>query len=315
MRPHCPQALLLLGCLVQRPVALYNEEMTEALIGEQNRKAAAEAQAQGNDHWVEAGVGIAADGQPYVQHIARGKAYEHLRPGLLLVATAQDSAPPGSIFHQSVILVIEHSANGTLGLVINKLAELPKDEHMEPSEAIEELLGVAPRGVDAEERVKLVAGGPVPTSWGPIVLHSGAPPAGSRRKCYETRSSGVPLRGLDGQLLVEGSINPASGSVEEERPPAGVRVAEGIYAMPSAAFVRCALRDGAEDAPMLRVATSHAGWGGGQLDGEFRRGGWLLCEMAADLVFAEGALEAVWRSLLFSRRGRQLCSSVGAEMG
>ena len=41
-----------------------------------------------------------------------------------------------------------------------------------------------------------------------------------------------------------------------------------------------------------------AGWGAGQLDMEISTGSWLPLPTAADLVFADGAAEEVWRAAI-----------------
>ena len=117
--------LLLVPC-----VALWDAQLTDKLFGEQNRKIAADAEAAGEQNWTEMGVGVDANGEAYIQQIARGKVFKHIRAGLLLVATGQVD---GSIFDQSVILLVKHDSNGTLGLMLNKPAPFPADEHLEPS--------------------------------------------------------------------------------------------------------------------------------------------------------------------------------------
>ena len=65
----------------------------------------------------------------------------------------------------------------------------------------------------------------------------------------------------------------------------------------------------------MRASVGHAGWGAQQLDGEYRRGDWLLCRAEADLVFGdEEQLASLWRTMLYSPRGMQLCSGIGADM-
>ena len=102
--------------LVFLPFGLaWHSELTNALLGDENAKRARAAQAEGAEHWEEVGVGIGPEGQPYAMGIARGKAYEHIQPGLFLVASANVK---GGIFAESVNLVIHHDANGSLALMV-----------------------------------------------------------------------------------------------------------------------------------------------------------------------------------------------------
>mmetsp|Transcript_33572 Transcript_33572/g.110554 ORF Transcript_33572/g.110554 Transcript_33572/m.110554 type:complete len:191 (-) Transcript_33572:222-794(-) len=113
-------AILFLGAIL---VLAWDERLTEQLLGEQNRRAAEAAAAADELNWTEVGVGVGADGSPYLQQISRGQASRHIRAGLLLVATDEVR---GEIFEKSVVLVVRHDENGTLGLVLNKPAPLPR---------------------------------------------------------------------------------------------------------------------------------------------------------------------------------------------
>jgi putative transcriptional regulator len=45
----------------------------------------------------------------------------------------------------------------------------------------------------------------------------------------------------------------------------------------------------------LRLFTGHAGWGGGQLEGELEAGGWLFTQATIDDVFAD--YETIWKTV------------------
>lgn len=95
---------------------------------------------------------------------------------------------------------------------------------------------------------------------------------------------------------------------ESERgDPAGEKVLSGVYFQSSAAFLRCALRDA--HGPALRVFLGHSGWGAQQLDGEWRRGAWMLCEATAEAVFAPD-VSRLWGELSTGTLGVRLCSRV-----
>ena len=112
--------------LVFLPFGLaWHSELTNALLGDENAKRARAAQAEGAEHWEEVGVGIGPEGQPYAMGIARGKAYEHIQPGLFLVASANVK---GGIFAESVNLIIHHDTNGSLALMV-VLAQVAHRQH------------------------------------------------------------------------------------------------------------------------------------------------------------------------------------------
>lgn len=288
-----PMAFATLGLLLL--LLAWDSELTEQMVGDDNAARAAAAQSQGEEHWTELGVGVdAATGQPYVQPIARGKAYRHIRAGLFLVATAQVN---GEIFEQSVILLLRHDANGTFGLVLNKPAQLPAEEHLEVSEVIEDSLGTAPRNPRAAE--VLLAGGPVGLDRA-LYLHDGVPAGATKRRCYADRGGGT-------TLFVDSNGQPLPTDDGEAAAAVGEEIVDGVFFLSSPAFLRCALRD--KNGPRMRVFLGHAGWGAQQLDGEWRRGDWMLCKATADLVFASDVAQ-VWEALSFGSEGVTLCSQV-----
>jgi len=289
---------MLLASGLAASCALWDSALTDALLSSQNAKLAEQAQEDGKEHWTETGVAVTASGEVHVQAIAKGKSFEHIKAGLFLVASPNEDS---SIFAKSVVLIVRHDGNGTLGIIINKPAQLSAEEHLEPSEVIEELFGVTVGSSTRSSSVLLVSGGPVePQST--MILHSGAP-TGTRRTCYGDKGSGARLYDSRGQRLVEAET-PSSA--------AGEQVLPGVRFMASRAFVRCALRD--EDGPSLRISLGYSGWGPQQLDGEFRRGDWLLCEATSELVFT-ATPETLWRRMLYSPAGIRLCSRVGSELG
>ena len=123
-RPVGAQMIILLaGAFFSRTAhAVWDADLTARLVGEENARMAQEAKAKGDEHWVEMGVGVDHEGRATVQGIAKGKPWRHIRAGLFLVANGQVS---GGIFQRSVILLVEHNANGTLGLIINKRGRRP----------------------------------------------------------------------------------------------------------------------------------------------------------------------------------------------
>ena len=189
------RSLLALLLLAVKRCTPWDAALTEKMFGEQNAEAAKAAEEAGDKNWTEMGVGVDSDGTPYLQSIARGTEYKHIRAGLLLVATSQIT---GEIFEQSVVLLVKHDANGTLGLVLNKPAQLPADEHLDIAEVIEEAFSVAPiRNTRATEH--LLSGGPVGREQ-VLYLHSGKP-AQSTRRCYSDSGGAFRLVGSNGEPL------------------------------------------------------------------------------------------------------------------
>ena len=283
---------LVLALALMRPQCFaWDSELTENLLGDRNRDIAAAAEAAGEQNWTEIGVGVNADGQTYLQQVVRGRPAEHIRAGLLLVSTSQVQ---GDVFDKSVVLLVKHDRNGTLGLVLNKPARLPPDEHMEIHEVLEDAFGVMPRNPRATEH--LLAGGPVAAER-VTYLHSGTP-AGTRKRCYADGSGGVKFVGSNGEFFTPD---------QDAAPPVGEEVLGGVYFQSSSAFLKCALRDTA--GPTLRIFLGYSGWGPQQLDGEWRRGAWTLCEASADAVFASD-VGGLWTAMSSGEMGLRLCSRV-----
>lgn len=143
--------------------------------------------------------------------------------GQLLVAAPELLTP---FFTRTVILMLEHNAEGALGVVLNRPTEATVVDIAEQ---------VMHQTLDWDKAVHL--GGPVP---GPLmVLHTVADLA------------------------------------DQE-------VFAGLYSTIDADKVRGALLRKTE--PSLIVA-NYAGWGPGQLEGEFREDSWLSCSATLEHVF------------------------------
>ena len=131
MARHIPLLGVVILLVTNSANALWDSALTDALLSSQNAKLAEKAQDEGKEHWTETGIGVTADGSVQIQAIAKGVPFEHIKAGLFLVASP---GPQDSIFSQSVVLLLRHDANGTLGVIVNKPAQLKSDEHLEPSE-------------------------------------------------------------------------------------------------------------------------------------------------------------------------------------
>ena len=78
----------------------------------------------------------------------------------------------------------------------------------------------------------------------------------------------------------------------------GLEVGDGIRI--GADLESLVRRPGAAEAleEHARFVVGYSGWAAGQLDDEIRGGSWLPLPTAADLVFADGAAEEVWRAAI-----------------
>ena len=87
-------------------------------------------------------------------------------------------------------------------------------------------------------------------------------------------------------------------SEELAGPTGGLDVGDGIRI--GADLESLVRRPGAAGAleDHAHFVVGYAGWGAGQLDMEISTGSWLPLPTAADLVFADGAAEEVWRAAI-----------------
>lgn len=139
-------------------------------------------------------------------------------------------------FVRSVVLMIHHSEEGAMGVVINR----PADKTVRD---VWDMKGYDP----CERDERIYVGGPVP---GPLV------------------------------------------AVHTLEPFAESEVLPGVYVATHRDALDLIVRR--KDMP-LRLYSGHAGWGGGQLEGELEAGGWLTTQATHDEIFADH--EAVWKSV------------------
>ena len=111
--------------------------------------------------------------------------------GMFLVASRDLT---GSGFAESVILIIQHDAEGTMGLIVNQ------PTNTEPAELLSEIVGLD------DYDGKLFIGGPV-AAWGVIMLlHSEQIPANAERIFGNIYASGD--RELLSRLINSGALEP-----------------------------------------------------------------------------------------------------------
>lgn len=150
-------------------------------------------------------------------------------------------------FAQSVILICAHSADGAMGLIINK-----PNESLSFSRLLGHLDIVDPALEGSGTRdIRVHIGGPVERGRG-FVLHSGD------------------WWAADG----------ASGSAGN-----GTMPVPGGFGMTATLDILNAIAHGGGPTQAL-LALGYSGWGPGQLEAEIGRNDWLTAEPAAEVVFA-----------------------------
>jgi putative transcriptional regulator len=165
---------------------------------------------------------------------------ESLRAHLLVASPKL----PDPNFYRSVVLMIQHTDEGALGVVLNRPTNVTVGE-------VWEQIGEAP--CESVEPINL--GGPVE---GPLLaLH--------QHKKYS-----------------EGEVLP------------------GVYLATQKDNLR---RIVAQTKRPYRLFSGYAGWGGGQLEGELKLGGWLTTPATLDDVF--GAGDELWKNVA-DKIGRQI---------
>jgi len=182
--------------------------------------------------------------------------------GRLLVA-----APPltDDNFDRTVVLMLEHSPEGALGLVLNRPTDDEVAEHLHPW------------ALHTSAPAVLFYGGPVQPD-GVIALARAA-------------GGGSPPGPAIGAEPV-----PADASVQREAfsPLLGRLGTVDLTVLPGELDV---------DLEALRVFTGYSGWGGGQLDGELEMGAWIVVDALPSDAF-HPAPESLWRAVLRRQGGR-----------
>eukprot|EP00325_Prymnesiales_sp_UTEX-LB-985_P002251 CAMPEP_0174705936 /NCGR_PEP_ID=MMETSP1094-20130205/8972_1 /TAXON_ID=156173 /ORGANISM="Chrysochromulina brevifilum, Strain UTEX LB 985" /LENGTH=155 /DNA_ID=CAMNT_0015904155 /DNA_START=168 /DNA_END=635 /DNA_ORIENTATION=- len=124
------------------------------------------------------------------------------------------------------------------------------------------------------------------------------PPELTQHSCYVDKGGGAKFVSSNGDF-----IHLKRGETAAE----GEKVLRGVYFQSSGAFLKCAMGD--PDGPALRAFLGYAGWGPQQLDGEWRRGSWTLCDASAEAVFTSD-VAGLWSQMSTGSMGLRLCSRV-----
>jgi putative transcriptional regulator len=202
--------------------------------------------------------------------------------GRLLVATPVLADPN---FDRAVVLLLDHDAEGSLGVVLNRPTPVDVVDILEPWAALAGEPGVVfqggPVSLDAALGVAVV-----PASHGSAADGAAEGAAeGEPEAAYEAaggaagedgREAGAELRdGPLGWRRVHGAI----GLVDLEAPPELLAAELGS----------------------LRIFAGYAGWGPGQLEKELSEGAWYVVESEPGDVSSPSP-ERLWRSVLRRQR-------------
>jgi len=175
----------------------------------------------------------------------------------LLIALPQVLDP---FFRKSLVLLIHHSEEGSLGLIVNRPTGIPVRDILEGMEI----------GWGGEAAAMTYFGGPVQPQLGTVLFST----------------------------VAEGTNGPAGngGGAGEDGPTAASEIAAGISLTQHIGDLG---RLAASPPERFRLLLGYAGWGEGQLLEEILRNDWLTAPVAAELVFAADPEEA-WSGALRS---------------
>lgn len=172
---------------------------------------------------------------------------DSLAPGFLVASPALRDPN----FLRTVVVLVEHGPDGSLGFIVNRPAPVSFDQ-------VAELLGLDP-SPEVSDSTPVFTGGPVAPQSGWILF------------------------------------DPAD--VHESILADAVAVSEHLAVSASRNLLDAIATD---DGPRRRLlALGYAGWGPGQLDGEFARGVWVPVDLDDEIVFDTPASER-WHAALTS---------------
>jgi putative transcriptional regulator len=180
---------------------------------------------------------------------------------VLLLAMPQVLDP---FFHRSVVLLVRHEDEGSLGFIVNRPTGIKVNEILKGME------------VQWQGREDVVAyfGGPVQPNLGTVLFGPSAPaPAGAGAAAAAAAAAGGDLAGeATSEVLAGVSLTQHVGDLSRlaESPP-----------------------------ERFRLFLGYAGWGAGQLIEEILRNDWLTAPARGDLIFAPDP-DRVWSAALES---------------
>ncbi|NLU67350.1 YqgE/AlgH family protein [Streptomyces sp. HNM0574] len=208
--------------------------------------------------------------------------------GRLLVATPVLSDPN---FHRSVVLLLDHDDEGSLGVILNRPTPVDVGDILEPWAAFTGEPGVVfqggPVSLDAALGVAVVPAAHGATASGERTATAGAP---------DGDAGEVP----HGGAAEEPAPGPAGpGDESDSDGPLGWRRVYGAIGLVDLEAPPELL---AAELGSLRIFAGYAGWGPGQLAKELAEGAWYVVESEPGDV-SSPAPEGLWRSVLRRQRG------------
>lgn len=212
--------------------------------------------------------------------------------GRLLVATPVLADPN---FDRAVVLLLDHDAEGSLGVVLNRPTPVDVVDILEPWAALAGEPGVVfqggPVSLDAALGVAVV---PASHGGGPAegeaeAVAQGAPPAGA---------AGAPGEGGGGRAGEGLGARTGEHRESDRDGPLGWRRVHGAIGLVDLEAPPELL---AAELGSLRIFAGYAGWGPGQLEKELAEGAWYVVESEPGDVSSPSP-ERLWRSVLRRQR-------------
>jgi putative transcriptional regulator len=202
-----------------------------------------------------------------------------LSPPVLLLAMPQVLDP---FFHRSVVLLVRHEEEGSLGFIVNRPTGIKVDEILKGME------------VSWQGREDAVAyfGGPVQPNLGTVLFG-----AASGAASGETAVGAVQVPG--GEVGAGRAAGAAATSGEGGDGPLGEAATEVLTGVFLTQHVGDLSRLAEAPPERFRLFLGYAGWGSGQLIDEILRNDWLTAPARGDLIFAPDP-EKLWAAALGS---------------
>jgi putative transcriptional regulator len=203
---------------------------------------------------------------------AQSRKPEQLRAGKLLVAQREAMDPN---FEESVVLIINYGENGALGLIINQRTKVPISRALPELQGARNYLGPA------------YLGGPVSRGAVTALLYAKTRTQGAAEPKPE------PAPSPDAEQ--KPSVDPPSDADDDhngnDKPIFG-----NVYFVTHKTELETALKLGL-GSDELRIYAGYAGWGGGQLENEVKRGAWYIFDATEQTVF-DSEPQTLWSRLI-----------------
>lgn len=200
--------------------------------------------------------------------------------GKLLLASP-DMGDPN--FSRAVILVVQHSADGALGLVLNQPTGV----------AVSDVLQAMPEGFTGSDEDD------DPTGESEAAAIEGVIPGAGGEALYRGGPCDGPLMVLHG--------DPVHGQE---------KVLEGVYFASERQYIEPILTGAAGPA---KYFAGYSGWGAGQLEGELAQSAWVVMDADAAAVLSRDQDDApgggaAWKTLIRVKKSRDLLTGFNPDL-